>query len=402
MNVLLLNQFFPPDLAPTGQMAAELGEDLVAAGFEVTALASRGTYLGGGALPKRERHRGIDVVRVAATSLGKRTLVHRAVDYASFHVTAAAALARLPRHDVVIALTTPPLIAAVGLLARTLKRSRLVYWVQDLYPEVAIAFGALRPGSLAARTMAAISRGVLRRADRVVALGEAMRARCIAAGAQAERTVVIPNWADAEAIRPVPHAENPLRAEIAGGATTVVMYSGNMGRGHDLATLVEAARLLGDRADIRFVFAGDGARRGEVEAAVERLPNVRLVPYQPRERLAESLSAGDLHLVALSAEMEGLLEPSKLYGIMAAGRPALFVGPAGTEAARTIAAERCGAVVRNGDAPGLARVIRELAGDERARSELGARARAALVDRHARSVATGRFVRLLQDVLHGR
>jgi len=273
-----------------------------------------------------------------------------------------------------------------------------VYWVQDLYPEVAVAFGALRPRLPAARIMAAISRRVLRRADRVVALGEAMRARCVAAGAPPERAVVIPNWADAGAVRPVPHAENPLRRELAGDASVVVMYSGNMGRGHDLATLLEAARLLGDHAGVRFVFAGDGARRGEVEAAAGKLPNVRLLPYQPRERLAESLSAGDLHLVSLSAEMEGLLEPSKLYGIMAAGRPALYVGPAGTEAARTITAERCGTVVRNGDAPGLARLIRDLADDEPARSEMGARARAALVDRYSRSVATGRFVRLLHEL----
>ncbi len=398
MKVLLLNQFFPPDLAPTGQMASELAEDLVAAGASVTALASRGTYLGGGALPRRERYRGIDVVRVRATSLGKRTLLHRGVDYASFYVTASAALLTLPRHDVVVTLTTPPLIAATGLLARTFKRSRLVCWIQDLYPEVAVAFGALRPGSLAARTMAAISRAVLRRADGVVALGEAMRARCIAAGARAERAVAIPNWADATAVRPVPHAENPLRRELAGDAKVLVMYSGNMGLAHDMATLLEAARLLGDRADLRFVFAGDGARRGEVEAAASRLPNVRLVAYQARERLSEWLSAGDLHLVTLSAEVEGLLEPSKLYGSMAAGRPALYVGPPGAEVARTIAAERCGAVLRNGDAAGLAGAIRELADDEPARSAMGARARAALVERYSRSVATGRFISLLQGM----
>ena len=395
MKVLLLNQFFPPDLAPTGQMASELAEDLVAAGASVTALASRGTYLGGGALPRRERYRGIDVVRVTATSLGKRTLLHRAVDYASFYVTASAALLRLPRHDVVVTLTTPPLIAATGLLARTFKRSRLVCWIQDLYPEVAIAFGALRPRSLAARTMAAISRAVLHRADGVVALGEAMRARCVAAGARPERVAVIPNWSDAAAVRPVPHAENPLRGELAGAARIVVMYSGNMGHAHDMATLLEAAQLLGDRADIRFVFAGDGARRGDVEAAAARIPNVRLAPYQARERLSESLSAGDLHLVSLSPEVEGLLEPSKLYGAMAAGRPALYVGPPGSEVARTIAAERCGAIIRNGDPAGLARVIRELAGDEQARAEMGVRARAALVERYSRAVATGRFLRLL-------
>lgn len=398
MKVLLLNQFFHPDHCATAQIETDLAEDLASSGMTVTALASRGTYLGGESLPRRERYGDVEIVRVAATSLGKRTLVHRAVDYASFYVTASAAIATLPRNDVVIALTTPPLIAATGLLAKVLKRSRLVYWVQDLYPDVAVAFGALRSRSPAARMMAAVSRAILRRADRVVTLGEAMRRLCIAAGARADRAVVIPNWSDAKTVQPVPHGRNRLRNELADGARLVVMYSGNMGRGHDMATLLDAARLLRTDREIRFVFAGDGARRGEVEAAARTLDNVRLVPYQQRDRLSESLSAGDVHLVALSEHMEGLLEPSKLYGIMAVGRPVLFVGPAGTEVARTVSEERCGVVIRNGDAPGLARVIRDLANDERARSEMGARARAALKDRYSRSKATAQFVQLLRTL----
>jgi putative colanic acid biosynthesis glycosyltransferase WcaI len=391
MKVLLLNQFFHPDLSATAQIATDLAEDLAAAGLEVTALASRGTYLGGAVLPRRERHRGVDVVRVAATSLGKRTLLHRAVDYASFYATASLALATLPRHDVVVALTTPPLIAATGLVAQALKRSRLVCWVQDLYPEIAVAFGALREGSLAARAMRAISRRVLGRADAVVALGEAMRDRCVAAGAAPERTHVVPNWADAAAIRPVRHAANGLRAGLAAGAPFVAMYSGNMGRGHDVETLLDAARLLRAQDGIAFVFAGDGAKRPLVEAAARELPNVRLAPYQPRERLSESLSAADVHLVALSREVEGLAEPSKLYGIMAAGRPALYVGPERAEVARTLARADCGRRVANGDAPALAAAILALAEDPAARAEMGARARRALELEYQRPVATRRF-----------
>jgi glycosyltransferase involved in cell wall biosynthesis len=398
MNVLLLNQFFHPDLSATSQLATELAEDLVAAGFGVTAVASRGTYLGGGRLPRRDRHRGVEIVRVGATSLGKRTVLHRALDYASFHAAAALALARLPRHDVVVALTTPPLVAATALVARTLKGSRLVCWVQDLYPEVAVAMGALREGSLAARAMAAVSRAAHSRADRVVALGDAMAARCVAAGARADRTVVVPNWSDPASVRPVAHEANPLRAALAGGARAVVMHSGNMGRVHDVATLLGAARLLSRRGDVRFVFVGDGARRGEVEAAARALPNVGLAPYAPRDRLAESLAAADLHLVALLPEAEGLVEPSKLYGIMAAGRPVVLVGPAGSEAARTVVREGCGVVVRNGDAEGLAAAIADLVAHDDARRAMGERARRALEARYARSVATARFGELLREV----
>jgi glycosyltransferase involved in cell wall biosynthesis len=398
MKVLLLNQFFHPDLSATAQMLTDLAEDLAASGLEVTALAARGSYLGGERLPARDHHRGVAIRRLWATSLGKRTLLHRALDYGSFYASAALALATMPRHDVVVALTTPPLIAAAGLVARGLRGSRLVYWVQDLYPEVAVAFGVMRPRSPAARVMGAISRAVLSRADAVVALGEEMRRRCIAAGAAPKRTAVIPNWSDGAAVRPVPHPSNPLRAEMAAGARCLVAYSGNIGRGHDVETLVGAARALRERRDIAFLFVGDGARRGEVERAARDLPNLRLGSYQPRERLAESLSAADLHLVSLDPPLGGLIEPSKLYGIMAAGRPALFVGPAESEVARTLEREGCGAAFRNGDVTGLAAAISALADDPARREELGRRAREALLARYDRRVATARFRDLVRSL----
>jgi glycosyltransferase involved in cell wall biosynthesis len=222
-----------------------------------------------------------------------------------------------------------------------------------------------------------------------------MRERCIAAGALPQRAVVIPNWSDPFVVRPMARDANGLRQQLANGARTVVMYSGNIGRGHDVATLIGAVRLLRDLRDISFVFIGDGASRREVEAAARELPNLRLAPYQPRDKLSESLSAGDLHLISLLPEVEGLIEPSKLYGIMAAGRPALFVGPPGSEVARTIERERCGRVFRNGDAEGLAAAIRDLAADPVEREAMGQRARAALEQRYSRSVATARFRELL-------
>ena len=398
MRILVLNQFFPPDLAPTGRMAADLAEDLAAAGHEVTAVASRGGYLGGARLPRRERRRGVEVVRLPATTFGKGTLLRRALDYASFLASASLALAALPRHDVVVALTTPPLVAAAALPARALRGSRLVCWVQDLYPDVAVAFGALRAGSPAARAMRAVSRAVLRRADRVVALGEAMRERCLAAGAAPERTVVLPNWADPEEIRPAPHARNPLRAALAPGAETLVLYSGNLGRAHDLETPLAAARLLRDRRDVAFLFVGDGARRAEVERAARELPNVRLEPYRPREELADSLSAGDVHLVTLAPGLLGRIEPSKAYAAMAAGRPAVYVGPPGSEVARTLLAEGCGVAVPSGDAEGLARAVAHLASDPARRAAMGERGRRAVEERLGRAAATARFRALLEEL----
>jgi len=398
MKILLLNQFFPPDLAPTGQMAADLAEDLVAAGHSVSVLASRGSYLGGERQPARSTWKGVEVFRGAATSLGKKTLVHRALDYASFYASAGLALSRMNPPDVVVAMTTPPLIAAAG-LAATRRGSKLVSWVQDLYPEIAVAFGALRDGSLATRAMAALSRNVMTASASVVVLGEAMKERAVQAGAAPERVAIIPNWADGEVIRPFLHEANQLREELARGARFLVVYSGNIGRAHDVSTLVQAAKLLAGRPDIAFVFQGDGAKRAELVLGTRALRNVRFVPYQLRERLSESLSAADLHLITLAPNVVGLLEPSKLYGVMAAGRPSVYVGPGRSEIARTIQAEKIGACVENGDAAGLVEAIVTRAAEPSLGREEGENARAAFDREYSRRKRTAQFARLLESLV---
>ena len=398
MKILLLNQFFPPDLAPTGQMAADLAEDLVAAGHSVTVVASRGNYTGGDRHQSRSSWRGIEVVRVPATSLGKRTLAHRALDYGSFYASAGWVLRRLPPPDVIVALTTPPLIAATGLGARH-QGTKLVYWVQDLYPEIAVAFGAIGSSAVHTRTMASISNRVMKAAAQVVVLGEAMKEKAVNAGARSDRVSVIPNWADGNVVRSIPHESNPLRDDLARGAPFVVLYSGNIGRAHDVSTLVGAARKLAGRADIAFVFQGEGNKRAELELGTRGLPNVRFAPYQLRERLAESLSAADVHLITLSPSVLGLLEPSKLYGIMAAGRPALYVGPDRLEVARTISTEHIGACVGNGDVDELVEAITRRAADPSLCRDEGTRARQAFEREYARSLRTAQFARLLEALV---
>jgi glycosyltransferase involved in cell wall biosynthesis len=174
------------------------------------------------------------------------------------------------------------------------------------------------------------------------------------------------------------------------------MYSGNMGQAHDLATLIEAARRLRERRDLRFLFIGEGVKRHLVEAAARELPNISLAPYQFRTLLSQSLSAGDVHLVSLSAGLAGLSEPSKLYGIMAAGRPTVFVGPAESEAACTIRRERAGFAISAGDVSGLVTSLLELAQNPELRREMGSAAREALVARHERRIATGKFAAVVE------
>jgi colanic acid biosynthesis glycosyl transferase WcaI len=395
MKVLLLNQFFHPDLSATAQLATDLAEDLVREGFEVTALAAQGSYLGGERLPSSEVNRGVRIARVRCTSLGKGTIARRLVDYGSFYSVAALRLLVGRRFDVVVAMSTPPLVATLGALVRKTRRTRFVYWLQDVYPELAIELGVVRAGSPAAAVLERLSSWTLRSADAAVVLGDAMGDRVRAKGVDASRIHVVPNWADEVAIRPVPAEANEFRRSHGLADKRVVLYSGNMGRAHDLATILGAARALRDQPDLRFVFVGDGAKRAEVEAAARELPSIRLLPYQPRERLSESLSSGDIHVVTQEPCTVGLIEPSKLYGVMAVGRPVLYIGPPGTEAARTVEREGIGAIVACGDATSAVAGIERLLAD---RESLGTRARAAFEARYRRKLRTSRFAAILRTL----
>lgn len=366
MRVLAINQFYPPDHAATSQLLGELCEDLVRSGDAVSVIASQGTYLGTERLPARELREGVQVVRPWATSLGKATKLHRMSDYLSFWATGILAVARAERPDVILTLTTPPMIAAGAVSVGALRGIPVVSWVQDVYPEVAAAFGVVSETAPVYRALHALAAATHRGTTRIVALSDGMAARLARQGAAPERLRVVQNWADGRLIRPIAHGENPFRAEHGLADRFVLTYSGNLGEGHDVATFVEAARLLRQtRPEALLLFVGEGSRKGEAERLARGLDNVRFLPYQPKERLAESLSAADVHLISLRADLDGLLVPSKLYGALASGRPICYVGPAGCEVAGMIRRADLGWEGRPGDASALAGAVVRLAEPER-------------------------------------
>jgi glycosyltransferase involved in cell wall biosynthesis len=403
MRILLLNQYYHPDLAATAQLATDLGGALASRGHEVSVVASNRLYAQNGArLPLRDHHQGVAITRVPSTAFGRRSILFRAADYGSFFAGAAALLA--PRRpDVVLALTTPPMIGALGLGLQALRRTRLVLWVMDVYPDLAVALGAIPAGGVVARSLAGATRLMLDRGDAVVSLDEAMRDRLVAAGAAPEKVEVIDNWCDGDAIRPAPAEGNALRRQLGLEGVFVVSYSGNMGLSHDFATVAEAMALLRDEP-IHFLFIGDGPRRPWLEAEVRArgLGRVSFLAYRPREELPVSLTAADASLVMLEEPLAGLMVPSKLYGLLAAGVPVLYVGPAAGRVDSVVANEGAGLAVRNGDAAGLAAAIRRLRDEPGLRRAMGARGRAVFEARFHRELAIERHHQLLLRVAGAR
>lgn len=397
LRVVLVNQYYAPDEAATAQLLADVGAGLARAGHDVRAVCSNRCYRDPAhRYPPSETIDGVRILRSPTGGLVRGGRAGRLLDYASFLLGLAVTLARGDRPDVVVCLSTPPMLASVGLLLARLRGARFVFWVMDVYPELAFELGAIRRGSLAGRLLGRISRTTLRHADRVVALGETM-ARGLA-GVPADRVEVIHNWADGELIRPRSVERHPLREEWGWTDRFVVLYSGHMGLSHEFDTVLAAAARLRDQASIRFAFVGAGPRRDETAERVRRegLPNVEFRDYVPRSRLGEGMTAGDLHLLTLRDGLGGLLVPSKIYGILAAGRPTLYVGPEGTEVAEILDRGGCGTRVANGDAEALAEAVLRYRREAGLREEQGRRARELFDRRFTRRRGVGEFVDLLE------
>ncbi len=408
MRILFVNQYYWPDIASTGQHLTDLAEHLAATGHAVRVVCSRGEYLAGkGMAPAREVQRGVEILRVRGTRFGQRCGISaRILDYAAFHVAVAHRVALGRWADVVVTLTTPPLVGLWGALAQRLGRARgtkHVAWFMDLHPEAEFELGLVRPASALGRILRMLAGLETRFASRAVALGPYQAQRIAARGLAPQRIAQIPVWSSKDEVAPCAPADNPLRAQYGWQGRFVVLYSGNAGLMHRFDEILDAAQIVAARApDVLFAFVGGGPRRAEIEREVARrgLGNVEFRGYVPRAALRHALPAGDVHFVSLEPNQTGVAVPGKLYGILAAGRPVLFVGAEHCETADTLREHACGFGFKPGEGAGLARAILELRADRELRERLSTNARRAFLAHFERDVCAAAWERLLRAV-HG-
>ena len=382
MRTIFVNRYFHPDQSATSRMVSALAFGLARTGGEVAVVASRAFHDRTDEAPAaRETCSGVDVVRLPTSRFGRASLPGRALDYLSFHLLAFFWLLRnVRRGDVVIVCTDPPLISLTCALPVRLRGGRMVNWIMDLFPETAVELGLFRKAPSLARFVTRLRDRSIAHARLTICPTERMADYLLARGLPAERIRVLHHWSDAAEIHPVPKERNRLRAAWGYGDAFVVGYSGNFGRAHEFATLIEAATLLKDRADIRFLMIGGGHKLHSVMGAAEErdLTNIAFEPLQPAERIAESLGVPDLHVVSLLPRLEHCIIPSKFYGILAAGKPTLFIGDPRGSVARVVAAKGCGVTVAIGEAERLARTIVDLAAAPERVAAMGRAARALL------------------------
>jgi nucleoside-diphosphate-sugar epimerase/glycosyltransferase involved in cell wall biosynthesis len=402
-TVLMLNRSYWPDAEATGQLLTELCEDL-AKDFEITVVAGQPNQNPAGISYKSwgaESHKGVTIQRVPHLTLGKKSFVGRGLSMVTYFVGAAVTVLFAARPEVVVVETDPFLLPLLGRCLQWWYGCRLVVYLQDIYPDVAIAVGKVRDGWFT-RLLRRRLFSVYRNADRVIVLGEDMRAILTAGGIPDERIISLPNWVDTTRIYPIP-LRNSFRLRERLEDKFIVMYSGNMGLCQNLDEILETAELLSDRPNIEFVMVGGGASRARLEetARSKKLSNVRFLPYQPLAELTHSLSAADLHLVPLDPRVTGCLVPSKLYGILAAGVPALVIADERSEASRVVRESDTGRVIPPGSPRQLAETILWCADHESERKEMGRRARRLAEREYDRRRTTGRFGTLLKNVVAG-
>jgi glycosyltransferase involved in cell wall biosynthesis len=402
MKALFVNRFFFPDESATSRTVSSLAFGLAEVGHSVQVVTGRNRHDGTRLSPNTESVAGVTIHRVWMSSFGRRHLLGRALEYLTFHGSAWWRIRRLAQSDdIVVACTDPPLLSVTAMLAISRSRATLVNWILDLFPEAAMHLGVLNSQSFSVRMLCRLRDASLRKARWNVVLTSRMAAPLEERGISPSALTVIPLWSDGAVIRPVAPENNAMLSEWQLRGKFVVGYSGNFGRVHEFATILDAAERLRDHRHIVFLFIGDGHRRGWIESEVSRLGlnNVLMKPLQPPEHLVESLGAPDVHLVSLLPHLETCSFPSKLYGILAAGRPTLFVGDLDGEVARVLREARCGSAIAVGDGAGLAERITELAGSEALRHRMGTNARRAFDAGFRQDIGIDRWHRLLTETL---
>lgn len=386
LHVCFFNRSYHPDRGATGQLLTELAESLVRDfGHRVTVVAGpplhapeEGRGRGRRSLLARETRNGVEILRAGGTTFAPDQFAGRATNYLTYFVSSLVAAWRVGRPDVVVALTDPPIIGLAAWLASRRARARFVFWCQDVFPEVARLLEDFH-SRVVDTTLDRVNRFLLRRADRIVAVGETMRQRLVVVKqADPSKTSVIHNWADCFAIVPGPKDNGFARAHDLADRF-VVMHSGNVGLAQELDTLLDAAARLRDCPGLVVTIVGNGTKRLALEARVraEGLDNVRFLPSQPKEVLRDSFASADVFVVSLKRGLAGYIVPSKLYGILAAGRPYVAAVEEDSEIVAVTRKFDCGLLAEPGDPDVMATRIRELYGDPVLRERLGENARRA-------------------------
>jgi colanic acid biosynthesis glycosyl transferase WcaI len=395
MHILLLNEYYPPDTSATAKMAAQVAETL-AQRHRVTVVAGRPSYdpdeFYSWSFLRKEIRNGVSVERVGSTAFPRHDMRKRVSNYLSYLALAVPRAAAL-RPDVILAMTDPPIAGIAGAFVAQITGRPFVYNIRDLYPEMAVGGDIVNRSSWTDR-WERLHRRALRKAACVIVLGDDMRDRILSKGITPDRVLVVRDGALAPA--PAPERSDAIVRQIRCGFPFVILHAGNLGFYGAWGTLLKAAAILRNE-NVGFVFIGDGANRAALAAEASALANVRFLPFRPASEIPHVMAAGDLHVVTVRRGLEGVVVPSKLYSILAAGRPVLAVAPATTDAARIVSSSGCGLAADPDNPEAVAAAILALRDDPARLAQMGVRSQEA-AEKYARVKELQSFLAILEEL----
>ena len=339
MRIVVINQFFWPDVAPTGQYLSDVARHLASQGHDVTVICSGNSY--GDAESDGQPAPAVEIVRIKGLPF-RRGAIARLLSYVTFFAGALGHAMRMRSADMIVSMTTPPMLSVVGALVKGLRGTQHFIWEMDVFPEALVTTGTMRR-NLLVKLLSSIQRAVRRHSDGVIALGPCMQALLVADGTPAKLVHVAENWADSRSI---------LAQQPSTSGQFHVMYSGNLGRAHDVGTINDAIRYFRNDPRLKFSFSGRGVGRDWLKqvCVIEDIQNVKFPKYVNRSEMSDHLAQADVGLVTQLPACVGTVVPSKVYGLMAAGRPILFIGPKEATPSLLIERFKCGWQVDPGDA----------------------------------------------------
>jgi len=411
-KILVINQHFYPEVAATGQLLLDLCVDLVKAGYVVKVITGNpnGDFNKKNKTLKRENYKGIEILRLKNTTFNKYRMTGRVLNYLSFHSLVFFQILFCKKPDLVLVMSTPPFISFHGLVLKKLKKVKTIYIVQDLFPDLVIELGKIK-NKYFINILKSLSRCIIRRMDRVLVVGEFMERKIereILQGLQgmdSSQIITIHNWADGEKISILrgENEKNLIKAEWGLEGRFIVLYSGNIGDLHEFDTIISAAEDLEGQGweKICFVFIGEGIKKEYIErkAKEKGLNNILFFPFQPREVLKYSLGMADVSLVTLDEGFEGMVVPSKIYGILASGRPVIAVVGGESEVTEIISKGRCGEIVKIGDYNALSDAVINYYNNSEKCYQEGMNGRKYFEENFDRKIATEKYIKVIEEIL---
>ena len=404
-SVKLLTEYFYPELAATGQLMAQLAMGLIGKGFEVEVYTSQPTYQGQdkSKLSGREEYKGVKINRLSATQLDKNKPLFRIVNWLTFSfLTLINLIFKSKQKDILLILSNPPILPFVGLFLSLFRGQRYVLIIYDVYPDMAVTLGVVNENGLPVKLWNRLNKILYYRASRIVVLGERMKQTIIRKSdrkTDTSKIKIIHNWEDPEFIKPMRKEENPFAREHNYHKYLILLYSGNLGQHHDLATLVYAAERV-KNLPIKFVFIGDGAKKKKLEEIVRErnLKNIDFHPYQPLDKLPETLTCGDISIISEDKRVNGLCVSCKIYSALAAGNAILALVNKDSDVAKIVQKGKCGLIVEQNNVDEVVDCIKNFYYNKKIVKEMGNKARLCFENNYTLNHSLEKYVEMLGDV----